>query len=253
MFNPVLALRCSIARLGLIVLLTGSSVCFGLWDDRPSPDRMWALVIGISRYTRADPLEFAASDAQSFRDFLSSPRGGGIPADHIFALLEDQATRRGVEVELETMQDRVRAGDTVYIFIAGHGYITNRGIGYFIPSDGDMRVPASTSISFASLKELVEFGLGNTERRILITDLCHAGRIGPQQSGLAEKIQELINAELMKVTQGGKGSYLNLLSSHPLEQSWESGKLKSGVFSYTLMEALNGKAARSGSPIVRAR
>ena len=203
MFHSILALRCSVARLGLIALLTGSGICFGLGDDRPSPDRMWALVIGVSRYTHADPLEFAASDAQSFRDFLSSPRGGGIPADHIFALLEDQATRRGVEVELETMQDRVRAGDTVYIFIAGHGYITNRGIGYFIPSDGDMRVPASTSVSFASLKELVELGLGNTERRILITDLCHAGRIGPQQSGLAEKIQELINAELMKVTQGG--------------------------------------------------
>ena len=253
MFHSILALRCSVARLGLIALLAGNSICFGLGDGGPSPERMWALVIGVSRYTHADPLEFAASDAQSFRDFLSSPRGGGIPGDHIFALLEDQATRRGVEVELESMQDRVKAGDTVYIFIAGHGYITNRGIGYFIPSDGDMRVPASTSVSFASLKELVELGLGNTERRILITDLCHAGRIGPQQSGLTEKIQELINAEMMKVTQGGKGSYLNLLSSHPLEQSWESGKLKSGVFSYTLMEALNGKAARPGSPIVRAR
>jgi tetratricopeptide (TPR) repeat protein len=253
MFDSIPSTRHFYVRLGLIALLTGSGICFGLCDDSASPDRMWALVIGISRYTRADPLEFAASDAQSFREFLSSPRGGGIPGDHIFTLLEDQATRRGVEVELEAMQDRVKAGDTVYIFIAGHGFITNRGIGYFIPSDGDMRVPASTSISFASLKELVELGLGSTERRILITDLCHAGRIGPQQSGLTEKIQELINAELMKVMQGGKGSYLNLLSSHPLEQSWESGKLKSGVFSYTLMEALNGKAARSGSPIVRAR
>ena len=238
---------------GLILLLIGSSISFGQTRDKPSQDSMWALVIGVSRYTHADPLEFAASDAQSFRDFLSSPRGGGIPGDHIFTLLEDQATRRGVEVELEAMQDRVKAGDTVYIFIAGHGFLTNRGIGYFIPSDGDMRVPASTSISFASLKELVELGLGNTERRILITDLCHAGRIGPQQSELTGKIQELINAELMKVTQGGKGSYLNLLSSHPLEQSWESGKLKSGIFSYTLLEALNGKAARPGSPVVHAR
>ncbi len=253
MFDTIRSLRRLSIRLGLVVLLAGIGICFGPGEERPSPDRMWALVIGVSRYTHADPLEFAASDAQTFRDFLSSPRGGGIPADHIFALLEDQATRRGVEVELEAMQDRVKAGDTVYIFIAGHGFITNRGIGYFIPSDGDMRVPASTSISFASLKELVELGLGNTERRILVTDLCHAGRIGPQQSELAGKVQELINAELMKVTQGGKGSCLNLLSSHPLEQSWESGKLKSGVFSYTLMEALNGRAARQGSPIVRAR
>ena len=104
---------------------------------------MWALVIGVSSsQTDADPLEFAVSDAQSFRDFLSSPRGGGIPGDHIFTLLEDQATRRGVEVELEAMRLPCQGRrDTLDIFIAGHGFLTNRGIGYFIPSDGDMRGP----------------------------------------------------------------------------------------------------------------
>ncbi len=213
---------------------------------------MWALIVGVSRYTHAEPLQFAASDAQSIRDFLTSPRGGGIPPDHVFTLLEDQATRKSVEIELEAMQGRVKTGDTVYVFIAGHGFITNRGIGYYIPSDGDMRVPASTSISFAALKELVELGLGNAGRRILMTDLCHAGRIGPEKSELTGKIQNLINAELLKVAEGAPGTYLSLLSSHPMEQSWESGKLKSGVFSYALLEALNGKAARPGSTVVRA-
>jgi len=213
---------------------------------------MWALIIGISRYTHADPLQYAASDAQSFRDFLSSPRGGGVLADHTFTLLEDQATRKSLEVELESMQSRVKTGDTVYIFIAGHGYLTSRGIGYFIPGDGDMRVPASTSLSFSALKELIELGLANAERRILLTDLCHAGRIGPEKTELSEKIQNLINSELLKTTQGARGSYLNLLSSHPLEPSWESDKLKSGVFSNALLQALNGKAARVGSSVVRA-
>ena len=233
------------------VLLAG--VCAGQQAERPNPQRMWALVIGISRYAHAEPLQFAASDAQSIRDFLTSPRGGGMSPEHVFMLLEDQATRKSVEVELEAMQGRVKNGDTVYVFIAGHGHLTNRGIGYFIPSDGDVRVPASTSISFAALKELIELGLGNAGRRILLTDLCHAGRIGPGTSELAEKIQNLINAELLKAAQGAPGTCLNLLSSHPLEQSWESGKLKSGVFSYTLLEALNGKAALPGSSVVRAR
>jgi len=213
---------------------------------------MWALIVGVSRYTHAEPLEFAASDAMSIRDFLSSPRGGGILPDRIFTLLEDQATRKSIEIELEAMQGRVKPGDTVYVFFAGHGHITSRGIGYYIPSDGNMRVPASTAISFAELKELLELGLGNAARRIFVTDLCHAGRIGPDKSELADKIQNLINTELLKVAEGAPGTYLNLLSSHPLESSWESSNTKAGIFSYTLLAALNGKAAQPGSSVVRA-
>ncbi len=227
-------------------------LCLAQVSATPDPQKMWALIIGISRYTRAEPLDFAASDAQSIRDFLASPRAGGIPAEHIFTLLEDQATRQSVEIELEAMQSRVRPGDTVYVFMAGHGYLTNRGIGYFIPSDGDMRVPASTSISFAALKELIELGLGGAGRRVLMTDLCHSGRFGPENSELAGKIQNLINSELLKVSQGAPGSYLNLLSSHPREQSWESETLKGGVFSHALLEALNGKAAGPGSSVIHA-
>ena len=46
----------------------------------PDPENLWALVVGIGRYTHAEPLRYAASDAQSFSAFLQSPRGGGIPA-----------------------------------------------------------------------------------------------------------------------------------------------------------------------------
>jgi tetratricopeptide (TPR) repeat protein len=246
------ALRKSSALLILVLLLIVSRSGVGQEPSPPDSQKMWALIIGISRYTRAEPLEFAASDAQSVRNFLATPRGGAIPPEHIFTLLEDRATRKAVEVELEAMQDRIKTGDTVYVFIAGHGYLTNRGIGYFIPSDGDTRVPASTSISFSALKELIELGLGNAGRRILMTDLCHAGRIGPENSDLADKIQNLVNSELLKISQGAPGSYLNLLSSHPREESWESETLKSGVFSHTLLEALNGKAARPGSTVVHA-
>ena len=48
-------------------------------------------------------------------------------------------------------------------------------------------------------------------------------RGNPQEMG-----NKLINAELVKFASGPKSGYLNLLSSHPLEKSWESGKLKSG-------------------------
>jgi tetratricopeptide (TPR) repeat protein len=216
------------------------------------PDRRWALVIGVSRYSNAEPLLYAASDAEAFAEFLKSPRGGRFQSDRVVTLLEDQATRFGVFAEFELMQDRVEPGDTVYIFLAGHGYVNRRGIGYFVPSDGDLNLLAPTSVPFTFLKELIELGLAHATHRVLVTDLCHAGRIGPEKSELAARIQNLINQELLNL-EAGRGNFLNLLASRPSEPSWERDDLKSGVFSHVLLKALNGEAADPGTPLVTAR
>ena len=237
---------------GIIVLVIALSATPFFAQDVPEidSDRLWAIVIGVSNYAHAEPLQFAASDAESFSDFLQSPRGGGIPEDHIFTLLEDQATRFGVLVALEELQDKVQAGDTVYVYLAGHGFIKNR-VGYFIPSDGALNLPAASAINFAHLKDMVEAGLAHANTRILVTDMCNAGRIGPQQTELAAKIQNLINGELLQID-AGEGNFLNLLASRPTEASWERDDLGSGVFTHTLLEALNGLGVEPGSTIAAA-
>ena len=163
----------------------------------------------------------------AFADFVKSPRGGGVPSNHVYTLLEDQASRTGVLVALEELQDKVQAGDTVYVYIAGHGY-TKQRVGYFIPSDGDLTSPAASAINFSHLKDMVESGLAQTQARILVTDICNAGRIGAQTTDLALKIQNLINEHLLSV-KPGKGTFLNLLASRPTEASWERDDLGGGV------------------------
>ena len=214
------------------------------------PDRLWAIVIGVSNYAHAEPLLYAASDAAAFGEFLKSPRGGAIPEDHVFVLLEDEATRFGVLVALEELQGKVQRGDTVYVYIAGHGFIKNR-VGYFIPSDGALNLPAATAINFSHLKDMVESGLAHANTRILVTDMCNAGRIGPGQTELAAGIQNLINANLLDLN-AGAGTFLNLLASRPTEASWESDELEQGVFTYTLLEALNGSGSPAGQTIASA-
>lgn len=234
--------------MALLVVADGGPVS----SEPPDPDRLWALVIGVSNYVHAEPLHYAAADARSFSEFVQSPRGGRVPPEHVFTLLEDQATRFEVLVALEAMQERVQPGDTVYVFVAGHGFVTERGLGYFIPSDGNLAVPAATSVSFTVLKELVDIGLAHAARRILVSDMCNAGRVGPQRTELAEKIQNLVNAELLKLGGSEGGSFLNFLASRPTEASWESDELGRGVFTHVLLEALNGRAALREDPIVLA-
>ncbi len=82
----------------LALLMIAASAAFAAWQnpDASAPNKLWGLVIGVSNYAHAEPLRYAATDALAFSEFVKSPRGGGVPADHVYTLLEDQASRTGV-------------------------------------------------------------------------------------------------------------------------------------------------------------
>ncbi len=247
--SPLPAARCAV-----LLVLCSLSFIAAVQDQAPrpvEPEKMWALVIGVSNYTRAEPLKFAASDAQAFSDFLQSPRGGGIPREHVSTLVEDQATRTGVLLELGALQEKVQKGDTVYLYLAGHGIMSGRS-GYFIPSDGDPRSAVASAVPFVQLKSMIEADLAHAKNRIVITDICHAGRIGAKPEALAAKIQNLINEEFQNL-RGAGGGFLNLFASRPSESSWEREDLGHGVFTHALLEALNGKAVGPGEAVADAR
>src|SRR5262249_17840633 len=112
--------------------------------------------------------------------------------------------------------------------------------------------PAASAVSFVDLKNMVEAGLAQAKVRVFITDLCYSGRIGPEQSEFAQKIQNLIYEEFLKL-KGGAGTLLNLLSSGATEYSFEKDTLGRVICTYALLEALNGVAKRPGSMVVDAR
>src|SRR6187399_1613950 len=74
-------------------------------DAAPLPDKRerWAVVIGISSYKYVPPagqLKFAHRDAEDFAQFLRSPQGGFIPANHVRLLTEEHATTGGIRAAL---------------------------------------------------------------------------------------------------------------------------------------------------------
>ena len=246
--HPLRLVATLVVSLGL---LFSSTVQAGQSMDPSDPERLWALVIGVSNYAHAEPLLYGATDALAYSEFLQSPQGGGMLPDHVFTLTEEAATRMGVLVEFAEMQDRVQEGDRIYIYIAGHGYL-KRNIGYFVPIDGTLKLPEATAVPLSFLKELVELGLSHAGVRIMITDMCNAGRLGPEASNLTLQIQNVINEQLANVNPG-QGTFLNLLASRFDEASFESDALGHGVFTHTLLEALNGDSALPGESIVAAQ
>jgi tetratricopeptide (TPR) repeat protein len=210
------------------------------------PEKTWAVVIGVSNYTDdVEPLRYAASDAQAMADFLMSPRGGGLRPDRVETLLEGDATMAAVKTTLGFLGEKTEMGDSVYVFIAGHGFLTPKKLAYFVPADGTLSNVYASGVNFRELKDLVEENLAHTKVRILMTDICHAGRLGPESTPPPAQDRNAVNEYLSQIVPKA-GTFLNLLASRPDEYSFESESLGRGVFTHAILDALNGKSLAPG-------
>jgi WD40 repeat protein len=114
--------------------------------------------------------------------------------------------------------------DTVLLFIAGHGF--NDGPYYrFLPTNAEVSgniVRSSTVVSWQILQEAVETAKG---RRILLIDTCHSGNAYNQRLGNAAYHANIIAYTATRFDQ----------------LSLEDASLGHGLFTYAVMEALEGK------------
>ncbi|MBM2839276.1 MAG: hypothetical protein HW415_1901 [Deltaproteobacteria bacterium] len=118
--------------------------------NKVKPDRRkWAVIIGIERYRKSAPVQFAESDARTMRDYLTNFIG--VPEENTITLINDMATKAEIEV---TIKDRLkglfREGDTLYLYYSGHGIPADE-TPYLLPYDGDSESPRITAYSIDAL------------------------------------------------------------------------------------------------------
>jgi tetratricopeptide (TPR) repeat protein/uncharacterized caspase-like protein len=136
----------------------------------------WAVVIGINSYQHAEipPLRYAVNDALSVQAALEPL---GFPPQQIFTLLNEEATRHGIE---QMLYDRLRGAqkeDRLFVFFAGHGKTEElpRGTaeGFLLPYDADPDNLFSTAISMSDVKRI---GQRIAAKHILfVVDACYSG------------------------------------------------------------------------------
>jgi hypothetical protein len=224
--------------------------------SNPLRDRgtRWAVVVGISSYEYLPPaaqLHYAHRDAEDFAGFLRSYAGGALPADHIRLLENEQATFPEIRAALDTwLVASARPEDIVYVFFAGHGVMDDHDDGYFVAHDSDPQNLHATAIAFQDVDRTLSTRL-RANLVVLVADACHTGRLG--WSTYAPGVPSRASDPLAKIGQGDR-SFLKLLSTRPSEQSYEDQKFGGGhgVFTYTLLEGLNGAADLDGDHVVRA-
>lgn len=205
-----------------------------------------ALVVGIDQYTKWPALHHAVRDATALRDALVNRFG--FRAENVTTLLDGDATRANIlRVLNERFADakQVRRDDRVFVFYAGHGgtrkLASGRDVGYLIPVDAPLADFANDAVSMPQLQEVAE--AVSAKHVLFLIDACYSG-LGLTRGGAAGVSKNFLadNARRLgrqMITAGGAD-----------QQVADDGPGGHSVFTWTVLQALGGKADLNGDGVI---
>ncbi|MBF2076433.1 MAG: caspase family protein [Synechococcales cyanobacterium C42_A2020_086] len=191
----------------------------------------WAIAIGINQYQSLQPLSYAQRDAQVLRDFLVNT--ADFPPDNTWLFTDGVGSHsaaiypNGNPIQMvitQICQRQLQPDDMLWCFFSGYG-ARFQGNDYLLPIDVDPEQIPATAISLDFLFRTLR--TAPTSKILLILDMNRsqnplAGEgIGQQTAQLAQDY-----------------AIPTLLSCLPNQLSHETLTLRQGLFTATLIEAL---------------
>ncbi|HXY01358.1 MAG TPA: polysaccharide deacetylase family protein [Candidatus Limnocylindrales bacterium] len=209
----------------------------------------WAAIIGIDAYQAWPKLSYATNDAQAVRDLLIKKYN--FKPDHVFGLFDKDATRENI---LSLLGDKlgnpemVKREDRVFVFYAGHGatrhLASGRDLGYIIPVDADLSHYEGSAISMSNFQDIAESI--PAKHLFFVMDSCYSGlaltRGGPSAAGLQNYLLEISRRTARQMFTAGGAD----------QQVADTGPNGHSVFTWTLLQALDGRADLNGDGVVTA-
>ena len=209
-----------------------------------------ALVIGIDQYKSWPRLQHAVRDAQAIQETLRTQFG--FRAENVTTLTDGDATRANILRALNAMarkggDGKLKRDDRVFVFFAGHGSTrklpSGRDVGYIIPVDAGTDDLQTDAIAMPQLQELSE--ALPAKHAFFVIDACYSGlglTRGGAPGGNANFVRD--NARRLgrqMMTAGGAD-----------QQVADDGPGGHSVFTWTLLQALSGKADLNGDGLITA-
>lgn len=188
--------------------------------------------VGLSAYRGQEvpARRYAALDAEMIATYFQSL--GGIPASNVRLMQDSKALRPDIEEALlDWLPSRVTKDSTVIVYFAGQAVMTQTGDTFLIPYEGSL---GATSRLY-SLRDL-ETALSRLKAKqaLFIFD-GSVLKIGADRQGKSPSPQ----------WQTSSGSVVRLISASGTGKSFESDKLRHGIYTYYLLRGLRGEADAS--------
>jgi len=210
---------------------------------------IYAVVIGINHFANDSlNLHYASSDAQKFYQYLMTETGGKIPQDRVKLLINEKANSAAIIKALTNFLGKAGSEDTVELYLATHGVIGNDGMLYYLAHNSEMDNLMGTAVSSAVLETIIKNKI-RAGKVIIFLDACHSG-----QSGLSDiyrrsvspyEVNQKNNNLAAQLSKYAKGVAIFSASSAQ-GYSEEDTQWDGGVFTYHLLEGLNGEANKNG-------
>ena len=156
---------------------------------RPAGKR-WGIVVGVDEYVSAGEylhnLKGCVADARRMYDVMVDQNCCGFLEDHVTKL--ENPTYEEIETAFEEVGGKMKKGDELWFYYAGHGYSERRPngavSGYLLPSDVKLsrsgKLSAQGCISHSGLRDDLiarNIAYGNINV-VLFLDCCCAASVG---------------------------------------------------------------------------
>ena len=199
----------------------------------------YAVLIGIETYQKQgiSSVQFAQADAAAMKDVLV--QHFGVPAENISLWLDSDATRSSFENDLTyTIRHQLSPGDRFIFFYAGHGFYAN-GSNRLTTWDTHPSNLAGTTVS---LEEVLLKPLKEQQgiKSLVFIDAC-AADLKTSVEQARDMVSDLTPMEFEALVQSTDHAAAFFACS-PNEKAYPSDALMHGIWTYHLMQALQGDA-----------
>jgi uncharacterized caspase-like protein len=246
----------------------------------------WAFLVGINKYEHFSHLRYAAADAALLKHTLKEFCGfdddkitlliDSVSPHHDPASPRHDLTNRAILKKLSQCAQRINPDDTFLFYFAGHGFTSRDQCSYLAGIDAEENeneyVAKAGAISVTDIRDMLNEI--PARQRVVICDCCRntlvkARGLAPNllTKTMVKDFHQILKPQQLRVLQRGIWgqkpvhgaptvtsmkalSSAVLLACSPGQQSYESEKLKQGVFTYMLIESLKKPPASKNREVV---
>lgn len=204
---------------------------------------LYIFSVGINKYKNAAyNLNYAQPDAKSFTKKLIDNGSRMFKSVRKTEIYDTEATKENIIKGFESIVAQAKPEDVFVFYYAGHGTLDPEQDNeyYLVPTDitklyGDPEQLQERGLSASELKQ--HLSKIRSQKQLILMDACHSG-------GAVKSINVRAAASEEKaIVQLARASGVVMLASSGTQQfASEFEVLKHGVFTYALLEALDGAA-----------
>jgi hypothetical protein len=193
---------------------------------------LFAAIIAVEAYQ--DPflkrVLYAEKDARAISAALAEI---GCLIENQTILINDKATQTAIDSDVKSLLLGLSPEDQCFIFFAGHGF-SDGFHNYLATHDTRSRDLEQTSLRLQRLLGFMQ--QSPSKKKVLFLDACHTGI----------QIEDTVRSAVAGIVPSEDEKFCAGFASCRAEQkSYSSTKLEHGIWTYHLLEALSGRAAKA--------